>query len=313
MQLKSIDTVQYDVAENIMRQILDEFDCEITTNTATDDVLKTTQDALEYYITNFNPWAAYAKNYLCGAQNPKFILNDVDKQIIDRHNIRNRGTAKEIQTDNLLPTPFVGNLKTAKFVMLLKNPGLDVEDKKRINHDNWVSAVLNNLKSPLGYTDGMLFLRPNYQTFVNNTKDSGDKWWNRNIKNVKTGLNQLFASDKIYEHVADIELFPYASVLFGELKHNTELVTTMSSCFFTKCLIRYVMGRGVPIFIRAGMIDFIPELQLYKVGGKHPYAGRLFTNRNMAHISAGNLKQVDTAKDAQAVFNELLLQIQSVK
>lgn len=307
MQLKTTATGQYDVAENIMHHILTEFDAKIAVNTVTYDDLETTQDALEYYITNFNPWAVYAKNYRCGTQNPKFILNNKDQEIIDRHNNKNTTPEFEIKTNNLLPTPFVGNLKTAKFVLLLKNPGFDNEDTKRISQDKWTSTVLDNLENPLSYAGGMLFLRPDYQTFINNTKDCGDKWWNDNIniKDAENGLTQLFAPNKIYEHIADIELFPYASEKFGV---SSKSVTEMSSWFFTKCLIRYVMGRGVPIFIRSGMLNSIPDfLQEYRLGGRHPYAGRLFaTCGQKACVSDGNIKQVGALK-------ELLVQIQSVK
>lgn len=329
-ELKSIKVIEVNSCDemsekweeptNLMREIMNNFDCIIDSPSAT-DVDKITanelqQDALDYYIENFNPWAVYAKNYRANTQNPRFILNDHDADIIDRHNIKHVGTDREIKTKDLLPTPFVGNLKTARFVMLLKNPGLDSEDEKRIKQPQWEQTILSNLMSPKSCDANFVFLSPSYQNLVCNPKDVGQKWWNTNIKNVKNGLNQASAfCGPVHTWVADIELVPYASKTFGKVddKYNIALIKGLFSWFFTSCLIRYVMGRGVPIYIRSGMTDFIPELSQYKTGGRHPYSGRLFTNLNMLYVSAGNVKQVNSNEKTQDSFDKLIAQIKSVK
>lgn len=313
---------KWETPTDLMQKIINKFDGIIADLTATsgDKTIANglQQMALEHYINTFNPWAVYARNYKANTQVPQFILNNHDAGIIGKHNINYGGKKREIKTTNLLPTPFVGNLKTARFVMLLKNPGLDYpQDSKRINQNPWTQTILDNLQMPTTYNNGFVFLRTDYPQIVCNPQDKGQIWWNRNITNVKNGLNQVsVACGPVHTWVADIELVPYASEIFGGPNDNDNiaLITGLSSWFFTRCLIRYVMGRGIPIYTRSGMVDFIPELHQYKTGGAHPYSGRLFTNKNpqCASVSAGNVKQVNGNENPSDSFEKLKSYIKPV-
>ncbi len=115
---------------------------------------------------------------------------------------------------DLLPIPFVGNLKTASVFLLMLNPGFGPHDYfGEYKVPEYRSALLNNLRQARG--NSFLFLDPRFSWH------GGFDYWHTKLWNViaafaeSMGISYGRARQFFQSRIAAIELAPYHSVNFA--------------------------------------------------------------------------------------------------
>ncbi|HMI09500.1 MAG TPA: hypothetical protein VK497_03855 [Candidatus Saccharimonadales bacterium] len=148
------------------------------------------------------------------------------------------------------PEPYGGDIKTAKVVCLLLNPGFEEADATT-NFDNpyWVHEARANLDHSTN--SGFLYLSPRVQ------ETGGYKWWTARLKPLeKAGVTR----DELAQGVMMIEFFPYHSVTYTYNKHY------VPSQQYQFHLVREAMRLGKTIIImraRDKWIEAVPNLASY--------------------------------------------------
>lgn len=118
---------------------------------------------------------------------------------------------------SLMPIPFLGNLETARVVVLYQNPGLSSTDYfGEFEVQGFSDRLLANLRGELAETEyPFLFLDPSISWH------GGFKWWNDKLRGVihalaqRSNMSYSNARRLLAKHLAAIELVPYHSQSFG--------------------------------------------------------------------------------------------------
>lgn len=117
---------------------------------------------------------------------------------------------------SLTPIPFLGNIETAKVVVLLLNPGLGATDYYgEFRVPGFKDKLLANLRGDLSKHDyPFMFLDPAISWH------GGFKWWNDKLRSVifkiaeQKGTDYATARQLLSRHLGAIELVPYHSEKF---------------------------------------------------------------------------------------------------
>ena len=157
-----------------------------------------------------NPW----NDILTKTDGDKKVIVAADdweqiKYYLEQKNYQKTKEEYKLQLD-VYPQHYVGNIKTAKIIVLSKNPGYS-EDFKNLYEDNkdYQQTCLNNLQ-----------LKENEVTLHAFDLDQGDKfgYWGKKFKQwfkgVKTNDDLKKYSSWFSEYVALAEYFPYHSTQY---------------------------------------------------------------------------------------------------
>lgn len=112
----------------------------------------------------------------------------------------------------LVPQPFMGNLKAAKVVIVLLNPGLGpAEFHAEFEHPAFREVLLQNLQGELARSEfPFLFLDPTWAW------TGGYSWWYSRLRRIIADFEKSLGSRRaaqsfVAQNVASLELVPYHS------------------------------------------------------------------------------------------------------
>jgi hypothetical protein len=118
---------------------------------------------------------------------------------------------------SLIPTPYIGNLRDAKVLLFLGNPGFGDEDYYFEDQPGIREKLIRNLKQqPIGDFP-FFFLDPTLAW------SGGSRWWQKRLRPllevlVSNGRSPVQAMEFLAQNIAAVELFPYHSIDGSELK-----------------------------------------------------------------------------------------------
>jgi len=114
---------------------------------------------------------------------------------------------------NLLPIPYVGNLKTAKIFIVLLNPGLNVIDYYSEDTLEYQCELIKNLyQEKLNTKYPFVFLNPKFLWY------SGGRFWRNKLKHYiiktkkTTGKSYEDSLSFVSKKIVALELIPYHSI-----------------------------------------------------------------------------------------------------
>ncbi len=118
---------------------------------------------------------------------------------------------------SLVPVPFTGDLRTAKVVLLLLNPGLEADDYYgEFKVPGFRQRLIDNLRQDFSKTDyPFVYLDPSISWH------SGYHWWHGKFQGLISSLSKDWgvtyadARRRFAKLVACVELVPYHSVTYG--------------------------------------------------------------------------------------------------
>jgi hypothetical protein len=150
----------------------------------------------------------------------------------------------------LLPSPFSGNIDTAKVVMLLLNPGyIGAESDIELRSSVLQQAFLDNLDPQ---KSKLFAIAPEFDW------TAGGKWLQEKLAGLfKAGVSH----DDIYKNFMIVEYFPYHSATFN-VKPGTELPSQKYSFE----LVEKAIDKGAMILLMRGKnwwYDAVPRLEKY--------------------------------------------------
>ena len=154
-----------------------------------------------------NPWLK-----LRPSEN-SYIL-EIDREYIRQHNESVRDEKKKV-IERSIPEPFIGNLESARVVLLGLNPGHSDDDAKNHSDPEFQKAMFQNLRHELQEYP-FYPLNP-----ASKFKESGaGRWWRARTRELreKSGLDDRTLAERLMV----IEWFPYHSTKFKLPKHICE-------------------------------------------------------------------------------------------
>lgn len=127
------------------------------------------------------------------------------------------GNVKDELHFNLLPEPYVGDIKSANIYVLLLNPGFSIADYYVESKDDLRQSILNSIKQEFREEEyPLIWLNPKYLW------TPGGQWTERKFKDLIYHVketNENFSYNDALKHVskkvAIIQLMPYHSKSFG--------------------------------------------------------------------------------------------------
>lgn len=164
-----------------------------------------------------NPW-----NGLSLAPSNEYVL-DIDKPVLDNKPPKPKERIKDHLELNVWPEPFIGNVKTARLVVLLANPGFNKDDLKAQKISTFRKQYEKNTLK--GGQEGGFYYFSSKQTL----ELSGGRWardvhW-QIIQAVAKKLGKSIGNqdnfvehpdpeilEVLYRNIMHIDLFPYHSV-----------------------------------------------------------------------------------------------------
>jgi len=220
-----------------------------------------------------NPWLNFVKNL-----DDKNLVLDEEKIVIEKFNRKAKENFK-IHTE-IMPAPFMGNVKSAPIVLLTLNPGYD-KNEEFGEFGNYYEVYKPFWKNEIQHIKSIpelpLFcLDEEYIRFSN--------YWNTKLK----PLILISSKQKVAKNICKIQFFPYHSQKFKNISKvilREEGFDFLTSQKYNFNLVKQAMERNAVIIILRSKklwLDAIPELNDYK--------NLRFTNnyRNTI-ISEGNL------------------------
>jgi hypothetical protein len=111
---------------------------------------------------------------------------------------------------SLIPTPYIGNLRDAKVILFIGNPGFGDEDYYFEDQSDIREKLIRNLNQEPNGDFPFFFLDPALAW------SGGFRWWHRRLrplidKFVSRGESNLEAMKFLARNIAAVELFPYHS------------------------------------------------------------------------------------------------------
>ncbi len=216
-----------------------------------------------------------------------FVLRS-DEPAIKKHNVKfkNRSPFK-IQTTQVIPEPYVGNVATAKVLILLLNPGYDYRNRKSHSDPAFRAALLKNLRHEKTEWP-FYFFNPDFCDKLH----PGCDWWLRKTKK----LRQHVCIEQLSQKLAVVEWFPYKSTQF---KSGCKVPSQQYSFE----LVRQAMSRDAVLIIRSKTrwLKTIPELNTYKNALEFSSQNAAITPNNLCVI---NDSQIDPWDLLLSAFKE---------
>lgn len=215
-----------------------------------------------------NPW----NDILTKTDGDKKVIVAADdweqiKDYLEQKNYQKTKEEYKLQLD-VYPQHYVGNIKTAKIIVLSKNPGYS-EDFKNLYEDNkdYQQTCLNNLQ-----------LKENEVKFHAFDLDQGDKfgYWGKKFKQwfkvVKTNDDLKKYSSWFSEYVALAEYFPYHSTQYDsklDKSFNNKTSYLPTQQFLFNLISKRIVDKddSVTIIITRSYnkwYEAIPQLKEYK-------------------------------------------------
>ncbi len=142
-----------------------------------------------------NPW----KNFSEGS--PRVL--PADQPTFERLNSRYKAGHPFHLQEFLYPEPFVGNLKEARVICLLSNPGFNDGDIEALKDPTFRNAIISNLKQSIGC--GFFPLNKNFDDAP------ASDYWTKRLRE----LTQEVGIEALEKHFAVLEYHPYHSQKFG--------------------------------------------------------------------------------------------------
>lgn len=155
-------------------------------------------------------------------KNNKVMVHQKDETVVQAFQNNPNNKRKDGENDfnylsrdglklELPPFPILGDLKNAKVVICMLNPGVNTSDLKVFSDSKLKKRLENNLKQNFSDVEFPFpFLDPDL------CWTGGFRWWHRKFKHIVG--NDLEKMKHASNHVAAVELFAYPSVSFNSHK-----------------------------------------------------------------------------------------------
>ena len=183
-----------------------------------------------------NPWIS-----LIGRSKPPYLADcDKDAKLVDFWNLHLE----------LVPKPYFGNIKKAKVVMLLLNPGFDEQESGvELNSSRLKTAQLSNLDPE---KSRIFYLEDEFDW------TAGGKWLREKLK----PLIDTVGEESLIEKLMIIQYFPYNSQSYTVKAKNV-----LPSQNYNFDLVRQAIDKDLPILLmrhKNEWFDKVPKLKIYK-------------------------------------------------
>jgi hypothetical protein len=210
-------------------------------------------------MENPNPWSKLSEN--------PYVL-EIDRECIRRHNELVRDEATKFIIGSI-PEPYIGSPKTAKVVLLGKNPGHSDDDKKSYCDRDFQSAMFHNLlHEPQEY--------PFYPLNPAFSWTGAGKWWRKHTRELQIDCGMKYEAT-LGKRLLVIEWFPYHSERFARPR------TVCGSQQYSFDLARQMLEKDLLIIGMRGRREW---MEVDKRFGEIPF---LNSPQNVC-ISRGNTK-----------------------
>jgi hypothetical protein len=234
-----------------------------------------------------NPWATL--DYSPGAS----YVHAEDRPNVTSFQRSNSDPTKALHTE-LLPEPFVGDVRSCRALILLNNPGFQQADVEAHGDSRLRDAIVANLRhQPSDYP--LLYLNPEF------TYWPGGLWWVRVLAPVvrkvaaASGVSLSEAARVTAQRVAAIERYPYHS----EWSSGAAALKTLPSFAYSKALVESALKRGVPITLLWPSSVSHWLAQVPALAGKFVVGGG---KTGTADMSRGNIGPVGFDRIIQAIL-----------
>jgi hypothetical protein len=253
-----------------------------------------------------NPW----NDILTKTDGDKKVIVAADdweqiKDYLEQKNYQKTKEEYKLQLD-VYPQHYVGNIKTAKIIVLSKNPGYS-EDFKNLYEDNkdYQQTCLNNLQ-----------LKENEVKFHAFDLDQGDKfgYWGKKFKQwfkvVKTNDDLKKYSSWFSEYVALAEYFPYHSTQYDsklDKSFNNKTSYLPTQQFLFNLISKRIVDKddSVTIIITRSYnkwYEAIPQLKEYK----NCYETSNPSNPSLKPENLLKVKRYSAKKEVEKVLDDSL-------
>ena len=213
--------------------------------------------------SNFNPWKKLSNL-------APFVLSE-DKELVDAHNNRYRGTPYEILL-NEIPSPYIGDPK-APVVLLNLNPGYSPSDQESPNLMRFREVAKANLFHQF-YDYPYYVLDPSLKG-----TPSGYVWFMQKLGPLMRATN--LTAQELSKKLFTVEYFPYHSVKYGW--RNGILPSQKYAIYLVK---EAIMREAIIVIMRGKNIwtEAIPELIKYpKVYKLNSPQNVTMSEKNLGH------------------------------
>lgn len=228
-----------------------------------------------------NPWIEFCKSL----DDTNLILRE-EKDVIEQFNAKASEEFK-IHTE-IMPAPFMGDVRNAPIVILMLNPGYDPKEEERGFYSEYKHFWQNEIQHIPSITDLPLFcLDEQYCKF--------SPYWNDKLKPIIS----VAGKDKVAKHICKIQFFPYHSKKYKNIPKkilkNGNFDKYLPSQEYNFQLVRKAISRNAIIIIpRAVKIweEAIEELKDYKNKySTNSYGNIILSEKN---LGKGYLKVIET-------------------
>ena len=120
---------------------------------------------------------------------------------------------------NLVPIPYAGDLRNAKIIIAMLNPGLQPEDPvwEEENRYNFKGVLLSNLRQDTSLQNQeypFFYLNPAFE------EHPGYKYWHKRFKKIIDSLANSEAQKMVARNLAILQLVPYHSEKYKGSLHE---------------------------------------------------------------------------------------------
>ncbi|OYU85466.1 MAG: hypothetical protein CFE24_01915 [Flavobacterium sp. BFFFF2] len=200
-----------------------------------------------------NPWEKFIEDF-----DEKNLILEEEKAVIDKFN-QNVNETYKIHTE-IMPAPFMGNVKTAPILLLVLNPGYDEKEEE----NGFYKDCKHFWKSEIQHIQSI----PELPLFCLDEKYiSYSDYWAKKLK----PLTLITSKEKVAKNICKIQFFPYHSKKFKSITKKILVENGfdkyLPSQQYNFELVKKAMERNsIIIILRSKKMWFeaIPELEKYE-------------------------------------------------